>query len=158
MAKYTAAIRWKLNNPSDFLKGRYSRGHIWSFDGGVEVVASSSPHVVPLPMSIEKAVDPEESFVASAASCHMLWFLSIAAQKGFIVESYSDNASGIMRKNSEGKISITSIRLCPKTKFSDEKRPTLAELKSLHRAAHESCFIANSIKSEIHCKPELSET
>jgi organic hydroperoxide reductase OsmC/OhrA len=158
MAKYFATIRWQLNNQSDFLKGRYSRGHTWSFDGGVEVVASSSPHVVPLPMSIEKAVDPEESFIASAASCHMLWFLSIAAQKGFIVESYSDAASGIMRKNRVGKISITSITLCPKTKFSGEKRPTLSDLKSLHHAAHENCFIANSIKSEIHCKPALSET
>ena len=156
MAKYTATIRWQLNNKSDFLKNQYSRGHIWSFDGGIEVAASSSPHVVPLPMSIEKAVDPEESFIASVASCHMLWFLSFAAQKGFVVETYIDDASGIMRKNREGKIAITSISLCPKTKFSNEKLPTFSELQSLHHVAHESCFIANSIKSEIHCKPELT--
>jgi organic hydroperoxide reductase OsmC/OhrA len=155
LAKYTATIRWQLDHESAFLKNRYSRGHIWSFDGGIDVTASSSPHVVPLPMSVEKAVDPEESFIASVASCHMLWFLSIAAQKGFVVKTYIDDASGIMRKNSEGKMAITSIMLCPKTKFSSEKQPTLSELESLHHAAHESCFIANSIKSEIHCKPEL---
>lgn len=155
MAEYTATIRWQLDRESDFLKNRYSRGHIWSFDGGIDVTASASPHVVPLPMSVEKAVDPEESFIASVASCHMLWFLSIAAQKGFVVKTYIDDASGIMRKNSEGKMAITSIMLCPRTKFSNEKLPTLSELESLHHAAHESCFIANSIKSEIHCNPKL---
>lgn len=155
MATYTATIRWQLDDDTDFLNNQYSRGHTWSFDGGIEVAASSSPHVVPLPMSIEKAVDPEESFIASVASCHMLWFLSIAAQKGFVVETYIDDASGVLRKNSEGKIAITSIKLCPKTKFSKNNMPTLSELEALHHAAHESCFIANSIKSEIDCKPKF---
>ncbi len=154
MAKYTATIRWQLDQEADFLKHRYSRGHTWSFDGGIDVAASASPHVVPLPFSIEKAVDPEESFIASAASCHMLWFLSLAAEKGFIVETYTDEASGVMRKNSEGNIAITTITLTPKTKFF-EKEPSRSELEALHHAAHERCFIANSIKSEIQCRPEL---
>jgi organic hydroperoxide reductase OsmC/OhrA len=155
MAKYNVTIRWQLNKTDDFLKNHYSRGHTWSFDGGIEIPASASPQVVPLPMSIEKAVDPEESFIASAASCHMLWFLSITAKAGFVVETYMDEANGIMRKKSDGKIAITSITLCPKTQFSNAKQPTLSELESLHRKAHESCFIANSIKSEVRCKPRL---
>jgi organic hydroperoxide reductase OsmC/OhrA len=155
MAKYIATIRWQLNDDADFLKHQYSRGHTWSFDGGIEILASSSPHVVPLPMSIENAVDPEESFIASVASCHMLWFLSIAAKQGFVVNKYIDEASGVMSKNSHGKIAITSITLCPKTRFSDDKKPTISHLESLHHSAHESCLIANSIKSEITCKPKL---
>lgn len=155
MAKYYVTIRWQLNEDTDFFKNQYSRGHTWSFGGGIEITASSSPHVVPLPMSIEKAVDPEESFIASVASCQMLWFLSIAAKEGFVVETYTDEANGIMRKNGDGKIAITSITLCPKTQFSNEKQPTLSELESLHHKAHESCLIANSIKSEVHCTPGL---
>jgi organic hydroperoxide reductase OsmC/OhrA len=155
MSKYTAIIRWQLDGEVDFLKNQYSRLHSWSFDGGIEVPASSSPKVVPLPMSTEKAVDPEESFIASVASCHMLWFLSIAAQKGFVVKRYIDEANGVLRKNPDGKLAITSITLYPKTKFLGERQPTHSELESLHHEAHESCFIANSIKSEITCKPKL---
>jgi organic hydroperoxide reductase OsmC/OhrA len=155
MAKYYVTIRWLLEEGADFLNYQYSRGHTWSFDGGVEITASASPHIVPLPMSLEKAVDPEESFIASVASCHMLWFLSIAAKAGFVVEAYTDKANGIMRKDGYGKIAITSISLFPKTRFLNERRPTLSELESLHHKAHESCFIANSIKTEVHCKPTL---
>jgi organic hydroperoxide reductase OsmC/OhrA len=155
MAKYYVTIRWLLEEGTDFLNNQYSRGHTWSFDGGLEITASASPHIVPLPMSIEKAVDPEESFIASVASCHMLWFLSIAAKAGFVVEAYTDKANGIMRKDGDGKIAITSISLFPKTRLLNERRPTLSELESLHHKAHESCFIANSIKTEVHCKPTL---
>jgi organic hydroperoxide reductase OsmC/OhrA len=155
MAIYTATIQWKKSKNGDFLKSRYSRAHTWSFDGGITIPASSSPHVVPVPMSTENAVDPEEAFVASVSSCHMLWFLSIAAKTGFVVESYTDTAIGTMKKDSAGKEAITSVTLSPKTKFSGNKQPTRLELEALHHAAHESCYIANSIKSEIQCYPVL---
>ncbi|MEJ2038682.1 MAG: OsmC family protein [Desulfosarcinaceae bacterium] len=155
MPEYKVAIHWQLDNEADFLKSRYSRGHSWKFDGGINVPASSSPHVVPLPMSVEEAVDPEEAFIASVASCHMLWFLSIAAGKGFAVKEYVDEAVGVMGKNSDGKMAVTSITLSPKTRFEGQKTPAPPELESLHRSAHEKCFIANSIKSEIHCRPSI---
>ncbi|MBI5953143.1 MAG: OsmC family protein [Chloroflexi bacterium] len=155
MATYVATIQWKMENSEDFRKNRYSRAHTWSFDGGIEVPASSSPHVVPLPMSEENAVDPEEAFIASISSCHMLWFLSIAARSGFVVESYVDSAVGTMSKDDAGKIVIASVTLSPKTRFFGDKQPTFAELEVLHHEAHESCYIANSVKSEIHCKPVL---
>ena len=113
MAEYKAFINWNRDGAS-FTDNRYSRGHSWLFDGGIEVPASSSTHVVPLPLSVAAAVDPEEALVASAASCHMLWFLSIATKRGFVVESYTDRATGIMEKNSEGKLAITRITLRPK--------------------------------------------
>jgi organic hydroperoxide reductase OsmC/OhrA len=113
------------------------------------VAASSSPLAVPLPCSVAEAVDPEEAFVASASSCHMLWFLSIAAKRGFVVESYVDEPCGIMAHDSEGKLSITQITLRPKIEFSAEKRPSAVELRSMHDLAHEECYIARSIRSQI---------
>jgi organic hydroperoxide reductase OsmC/OhrA len=155
MATHTALIQWKRQPHDDFAGRRYSRAHTWSFDGGLEVPASSSPHVVPLPMSLESAVDPEEAFVASLASCHMLWFLSIAAEAGFVVERYRDAAVGVMGKDAAGKLAMTTVTLSPQTKFSGAKQPTAAELEALHHAAHEKCYIASSVKSEILCKPVL---
>jgi|SRR5262245_21292014 len=146
--KYEASIRWKRNG-AIFTDNRYSRGHEWSFDGGVKVPGSSSPSSVPVPYSVAEAVDPEEALVASAASCHMLWFLFITAKRGYVVESYVDNAIGIMEKNSEGKLAITRIILRPKVEFSVDGAPSAEELQSLHHMAHEECFIANSLKSEI---------
>ncbi len=160
MAIYIVTIEWQKENKEnneDFLKSRYSRAHTWSFDGGIDIPASSSPHVVPIPMSIENAIDPEEAFVASISSCHMLWFLSIAAKSGFVIESYIDAAVGVMSKDSAGKLAMTSVTLSPKTKFSGSKQPTRSELEVLHHAAHESCYIASSVKTEIKCNPILEE-
>jgi organic hydroperoxide reductase OsmC/OhrA len=112
-------------------------------------MGSSSPSAVPVPYSVVEAVDPEEALVASAASCHMLWFLSIAAKRGLVVESYVDKATGIMEKNSEGKLSITRITLRPKVEFSVDRAPSAEELRALHNSAHDECYIANSLKSEI---------
>ena len=145
---HTARISWQRNG-ADFARNRYSRGHEWSFDGGTTVPASSSPSVVPLPYSVEAAVDPEEALVASAASCHMLWFLSLAAKQGFVIESYEDEAAGVMGKNNEGRPCITRITLRPRIAFAGDREPSPQELEALHHAAHDACFIANSLKSEI---------
>lgn len=148
MHKYEAGISWKRDG-TKFTDNRYSRGHEWSFDGGVKIMASSSPLSVPVPYSVVEAVDPEEALVAAAASCHMLTFLYVAAKRGYVVESYVDNAVGIMEKNSEGKTAVTRIMLRPKIEFSAERAPSAEELQSLHHLAHEECYIANSLKSEI---------
>jgi organic hydroperoxide reductase OsmC/OhrA len=154
MSEYTAMVEWELAG-ANFLDNRYSRRHQWLFDGGVNVPASSSPHVVPTPMSDADAVDPEEAFVASLASCHMLWFLSIAAKHGYVVAQYRDQAIGVMGKNAEGKLAITLVTLHPEVKFSRNKVPSTAELIALHDEAHESCFIATSVKSELRCEPVI---
>jgi len=152
MSEYTAKISWKNDSPETFTKNRYTRGHTWSFDGGVEVLGSSSPHSVRVPFSIEKAVDPEEALVAAAASCHMLTFLWVAAKKGFIIDSYEDNAVGLMTDGDGGKQWVSKITLDPKIEWSGENQPTVEELAELHHEAHEGCYIANSIKSEIVIK------
>ncbi|MDP4559296.1 OsmC family protein [Halomonas meridiana] len=148
MAEYTASIQWARGAAEAFVDQRYSRGHEWVFDGGVRVPASSSPHVVPLPYSVEANVDPEEAFVASLSSCHMLFFLAIAAQQGFVVESYVDNAVGVMEKGSDGKIAMTQVTLRPKAVFAGEP-PSMEALEQIHHAAHEKCFIANSVKTDV---------
>ncbi len=148
MAEYTASIQWARGADETFVDQRYSRGHEWVFDGGVRVPASSSPHVVPLPYSVEANVDPEEAFVASLSSCHMLFFLAIAAQQGFVVESYVDNAVGVMEKGSDGKIAMTQVTLRPKAVFAGEP-PSMEALEQIHHAAHEKCFIANSVKTDV---------
>lgn len=152
MSQYTAVITWERSG-AVFTDNRYSRGHRWRFDGGIEVPASASPHVVPLPLSVAAAVDPEEAFVASLASCHMLWFLSIAAKQGFVVERYRDEAVGVMAKNSEGKLAITQVTLRPTVTFAPDKRPSAAQSKALHHEAHEECFLAASVKAEVRCEP-----
>lgn len=148
MHRYGARISWSRND-AKFSDNRYSRGHEWSFDGGVKVVASSSPAVVPPPYSVVEAVDPEEALVASASSCHMLWFLSLAARRGFVVDSYVDEAFGVMEKNPAERLAFSRITLRPQVHFSVEKSPSAEELESLHHAAHEECFIANSLKCEV---------
>jgi organic hydroperoxide reductase OsmC/OhrA len=140
-----------------FTDNRYSRGHRWLFDGGVEVPASSSPHSVPLPLSVAAAVDPEEAFVAALSSCHMLWFLSIAARKGFVVEDYRDDATGTMGKNSKGKTVVETVTLRPRVSFGVAKQPTFAELTALHHEAHETCYIANSVTTVVTCEPVYAE-
>lgn len=152
MAKYVATVSWDRNGAA-FTDNRYSRGHRWQFDGGVEVPASSSPHVVPVPMSVEAAVDPEEAFVASLSSCHMLWFLSIAAQRKFLVESYRDQAVGIMAKDADGRLAMTQVTLRPRAVFGGERRPGRDEILAIHHDAHQACFIAASVKSDLRCEP-----
>jgi len=152
MSTYTARIRWQRGDQK-FTDNRYSRGHTWKFDGGTEVPASASPHVVPLPMSVEAAVDPEEAFVAAVSSCHMLWFLSLAAKRGHVVDSYTDDAEGVMARNAAGKVAVTKVTLRPLVVFSGANSPDRAALDALHHAAHEQCFIANSIRSEVVCEP-----
>lgn len=152
MSTYTAEVLW-LRNEGDFAGNRYSRRHLLRFDGGLEVPGSSSPHVVPLPMSDASALDPEEAFVASLSSCHMLWFLSIAAKRKFCVDRYFDAAKGLMEKNAEGKVAMTVVTLRPDVTFSGEHQPTRKELDRLHHEAHESCFIANSVKTDVRCEP-----
>jgi organic hydroperoxide reductase OsmC/OhrA len=152
MAEYKCVVTW-TRGEAVFTDNRYSRGHRWLFDGGIDVPASSSPHVVPLPMSIAAAVDPEEAFVASLSSCHMLWFLSIAAKRGFVVESYRDEAVGVMSKNTAGKLAMTRVTLRPLAEFSGEKRPSADELVELHYEAPEQCYIAQSVKTDVRCEP-----
>lgn len=148
MSQYTATIKWQRDG-QDFLSNKYSRGHTWAFDGGAEVPASSSPHVVPLPMSVAANVDPEEAFVAALSSCHMLWFLAIAAKRKFVVDSYIDNAVGILEKGPDSRLAITKVTLQPQIEFAADAEPSHAELEDMHHEAHEKCFIANSVKTKV---------
>jgi organic hydroperoxide reductase OsmC/OhrA len=152
MGIHTAKVIWERGD-QHFLDNCYRRAHVWRFDGGAEVAGSSSPHVIAPPMSDPKAVDPEEAFVASLSSCHMLWFLSLAAQQGFRVDRYTDDAEGVMAKNAEGKRAVTRVTLRPAVEFSGEKIPTREEVEGLHHKAHEECFIANSVKTEVRVEP-----
>jgi organic hydroperoxide reductase OsmC/OhrA len=156
MSRHCALIKWSCDTPL-FAENKYSRAHSWTFDGGMTVAASSSPTVVPEPWSDAANIDPEEAFVASLSSCHMLWFLSITSSQGFIVKSYIDNAEGVMAKNALGKLAITQVTLNPKAVFETAKSPGKAELASLHEAAHGKCFIANSINSNITINPDFDE-
>ncbi|HSY44138.1 MAG TPA: OsmC family protein [Candidatus Acidoferrum sp.] len=148
MAEYKTIIKWHRTSP-DFLRGKYSREHTWIFDGGMTILASSSPHVVPVPWSNPTHVDPEEAFVASISSCHMLTFLYLAGKQGFQVESYEDEAVGSMTKNEKGVPWMSSVSLNPKIIYGGEKIPTSAEAEHLHHLAHEQCYIAQSVKTEI---------
>ncbi len=152
MSEYQATVEW-VRRGAVFTDNRYSRGHVWRFDGGAEVPGSSSPRVVPVPLSDPAGVDPEEAFIASLSSCHMLWFLAIAAKKGFVVEKYTDNAIAIVGKNAEGKTAVTRVTLRPSAEFAGEKRPAQSDIEAMHHKAHEECFIANSVKSEVRCEP-----
>lgn len=149
MAEYTAEVKWTRGKDEAFSDNKYSRGHTWSFDGGVTVPASSSPHVVQLPYSVEANVDPEEALVAALSSCHMLVFLSIAAKRNYVVESYVDNAVGIMEDDENGRTFVSKVTLRPKITFSGERQPTVEQLEKLHHISHENCFIANSVKTEV---------
>ena len=152
MATITAVITWQRGSAL-FTDNRYSRRHTWEFDGGVTVPASSSPHVVPVPMSDASAVDPEEALVAALSSCHMLSFLYVAAKRGLIVDDYRDDAVGKMGKNSEGRIAVTSVTLRPVIKWMGQTQPDNTVVEELHHAAHEQCFIANSVKTDVRIEP-----
>jgi organic hydroperoxide reductase OsmC/OhrA len=148
MSEHRAAIAWKRSGPS-FSKGQYSREHTWTFDGGVTVPASAAPSSVPAPYSNPAHVDPEEAFVASVSSCHMLTFLYVAARAGFEIDAYEDEAVGVMTKNEKGVAWVSAITLHPKITYGGERRPTATELEQLHHDAHEQCYVANSIKTDV---------
>lgn len=149
MSEHFAEIVWQRGTNEAYIDNRYSRAHEWRFDGGVTVHASSSPHVVPLPYSVAENVDPEEAFIASLSSCHMLFFLSIAAAGKFVINQYTDKAVGVMGKDTDGRIAITKVTLRPEVVFSGEIQPSLEQLEEMHHQAHEQCFLANSVKAEV---------
>ena len=149
MSVYTAKIEWRRQADEPFTDGKYHRAHSWAFDGGHVVPASSSPHVVRVPWSDPAGVDPEEALVAALSSCHMLFFLDFAKRRGFAVDAYEDVAEGTMSANPEGRIAMSVATLRPRIVFSGEKRPTAADARALHHAAHEACYIANSVRCEI---------
>ena len=146
--EYTAEVIWTRDG-AVFTDNRYSRGHVWRFDGGVEVPASSSPLSVKLPLSRADAIDPEEALVAAVASCHMLFFLGFAAKAGFVVDKYEDAPVGVMTKNEQGKLFVSKITLSPAIAFSGSKRPSAEELEALHHHSHEECYVANSVRAEV---------
>jgi organic hydroperoxide reductase OsmC/OhrA len=148
MSEHKAVIRWSKPSPT-FTKGRYSREHTWTFDGGITVQASPAPSSVPAPYSNPAYVDPEEAFVASVSSCHMLTFLYLASRAGFQVDAYEDEAVGVLTKNEKGVPWVSEITLHPKITYGGERRPTSAELERLHHDAHEQCYVANSIKTDV---------
>ncbi|MFN0190884.1 MAG: OsmC family protein [Aestuariivirga sp.] len=152
MANITATVSWTRQPSEAFVDGKYSRGHQWSFDGGVSFRASSSPSVVPK-FSDPAGVDPEEAFVASLSSCHMLTLLHLAGRKGFVIDSYVDEAQGTMAKNDKGKYWVNTVTLHPRIVFSGGKLPDQAALDDLHHHAHEECFIANSVLTDVRCEP-----
>lgn len=149
MATYEASVVWQRGADEDFTDQRYSRRHRWLFDGGADIPASSSPHSVRVPFSDPTAVDPEEALVAALSSCHMLFFLWFAARRGFRVASYTDKAIGEMGREPDGKEWMKRVTLRPEAVFDGDKRPTEADVAELHHVAHEACYIANSVKSEI---------
>ena len=153
MIRCNAPIAWQRDAGAAFTDNRYSRAHVWRFDGGAEVPASSSPHIVPLPMSDPAGVDPEEAFVASLASCHMLWFLSLAAEQGWSVDAYEDAASGVLGRNAQGKLAMTVVTLHPRVVFGGDPPPAREAVDALHHRAHEACFIANSVLTDVRCEP-----
>lgn len=151
-SEHGAEVRWERNG-AVFTDSRYRRDHRWRFDGGLEVPASASPSVVPAAHVDPAAVDPEEAFVAALASCHMLWFLSVAAKRGFTVERYRDAATGVLGAFEGGRKGITRVVLRPEVEFAGAARPSAAEHEALHREAHERCFIAASVRTEVLCEP-----
>lgn len=156
MHEYTARISWQREG-AVFTDKRYSRRHLWQFDGGASVPGSSSPLSVRVPYSDAAAVDPEEAFVASLSSCHMLWFLDHAARGGWVVEDYVDEAIGVMDKDDRGRVAMTVVTLRPRVRFAGERRPDNAEHERLHHAAHDDCFIANSVRTDVRCEASLME-
>lgn len=151
MAKHKATIAWERGT-AVFVDNHYSRAHAWRFDGGAVVPASASPHIVPEPHSIAANVDPEEAFVAALASCHMLFFLSLAAEQGIVVDSYHDEAEGVLSKNANGNLAMTEVILQPAARYAGAQ-PVASQIAALHDEAHHRCFIANSVTTRIRVEP-----
>jgi len=156
VSEYAVKVYWKRGSQS-FIDGQYSRAHVWAFDGGACVQASSSPQIVPIPLSVEEHVDPEEAFVASLSSCHMLWFLNVAAKRDLVVDAYTDRCSGVLEKNDEDKLAVTQVLLKPAVHFSEGTVVSEALLHEMHKQAHDSCFIANSVKTDVHVEVVIPE-
>jgi organic hydroperoxide reductase OsmC/OhrA len=154
MSRHSATITWNRNG-AVFSDNRYSRAHRWQFDGGLDVPGSSSPHVVHVPLSDPAAVDPEEAFVASLSSCHLLWFLDHARRRSLVVERYEDQAVGEMTRNEQGRLWMSRVTLQPEVSFVG-RQPDRAELDAIHHAAHEDCFIAASVRTEVRCEVRAS--
>ncbi len=151
MSSHEATVVWK-RGAETFTDGRYSRRHELVFDGGAVIAGSASPQVVRVPFSDPTAVDPEEAFVASLASCHMLWFLSIAAKHGFVADRYRDRAVGEIGRTAEGKLAMLRVTLRPDVTFAGESQPTREEIDAMHHEAHEDCFLASSVRTEVRCE------
>jgi organic hydroperoxide reductase OsmC/OhrA len=148
VSTYTSTIRWSRDGAEGFAKGQFSRAHQWAFDGGAVVPASASPHIVPAPWSDAAGVDPEEAFVASLASCHMLFFVDFARRAGLVIDNYVDEAEGVLEKRADGKMWMARVILHPRITWSSDP-PDEAALADLHHRAHEACFIANSVTTEV---------
>lgn len=148
MQRHEAQISWRRDH-GEFIRQRYSRAHEWHFDGGAKVSASASPNNVPEPYSVPAAVDPEEALVAATSSCHMLWFLAIAAKRGYVVDSYEDAAYGVIEDLPSGNRGFSQITLCPRIRFSGEAVPSAEESAAMHQEAHNACFIANSLRCDV---------
>ena len=153
MSTYHATLDWHRGS-DEFLRQRYSRGHRWSFDEGLTVPASASPHAVREPWHVARAVDPEEAVVAAVGSCHMLFFLSSASRAGFTVESYVDSPEGRMGRNEQGREVLTAFTLRPHVTFK-ERAPSEEEFLAMHAQAHELCYIANSLRGQVTFEPTL---
>ncbi|MBM3848198.1 MAG: OsmC family protein [Verrucomicrobia bacterium] len=153
MPKHIAKIRWSREDAL-LGDGQHSYAHVWDFDGLIQIPASASPHLVPPPLSLEAAVDPEEAFVAAISSCHMLWFLSLATADGWEVDVYEDEAVGTLSRTSDRKLAITEVVLRPRIQFKGGNKPASVDVEALHEKAHARCFIANSIKSQIRIEAE----
>jgi organic hydroperoxide reductase OsmC/OhrA len=151
MSAHEATVVWR-RDAETFSDGRYSRRHELIFDGGAVIAGSASPQVVRAPWSDPSAVDPEEAFVASLASCHMLWFLAIASKRGFVVDRYRDRAVGEMGRNAEGRLAILRVTLRPDVAFAESSQPTREQLDAMHEEAHQECFIANSVRTDVRCE------
>ena len=149
MSAYTATIRWRRDPSTDFTRGQYSRAHSWEFDGGLTVPASPSPHIVPAPWNDPAGVDPEEAFIASLSSCHMLFFVDFARRDGWVVDSYVDEAEGVLEKRSDGKMWMSRVTLHPRVTWGGDRQPDDAAVANLHHRAHDACFIANSVTTEV---------
>ena len=148
---HIATIEWTRPVGENFTDQRYSRAHVWLFDGGLEVPASSSPHVVSAPFSVPENVDPEEAFVASLSSCHMLFYLSIAAKRGFVIDTYRDKAEGTLNKVASGRLAITHVALNPQVRYAGVS-PDRATEAAIHHESHELYFIANSVKTVVETR------
>jgi organic hydroperoxide reductase OsmC/OhrA len=153
MSEHSAIVEWQRATP-DFSYAMYNRSHLWRFDEGVEVAGRAAPENVPATASQAPGADPEQAFVAALSSCHMLWFLHLACSKKFTVDRYSDHAVGVLGKNRDGKTAVTRVTLRPAVAFSGSTRPTAEQLEELHEKAHERCFIANSVQSEVVIEPQ----
>lgn len=148
MSQYEATIHWQRNEAT-FTDNRFSRAHEWVFDGGVTVPASASPHILPAPLSVAEAVDPEEAFVAALSSCHMLFFLTLSAKRGFVIDDYRDPAVGFLEENDKGQLVMTRVLLRPQVTYGTGSLPAAEEEQALHEEAHHRCFIANSVTTTV---------